>query len=76
MGGGGIEHGKCAEKISALKGLGLPWFPKLQTKLCRAAPGSLGFKAGGRSCCCGSEVTNPTSIHEGCGFDPWLGTGG
>ena len=41
-----IEHGKYAE-ISALKGLGLPWFPKLQTKLCRAAPGSLGFKAGG-----------------------------
>ena len=29
------------------------------------------FKKQDRSSHCGSAVTNPTSIHEDTGFDPW-----
>lgn len=34
------------------------------------------LKTQSRSSCRGSAVTNPTSIHEVCGFDPWPGSVG
>ena len=46
-GEGGNRAWKVCREDCGFKWLGCTMFPKLQIKLCRAAPGSLGFKAGG-----------------------------